>query len=406
MTGFHAEIVCGEWETGLWTDSEEDYNIILPIENIIRHPNYSISRGQMASQYVEADLALFMVNDDGLKETNEEIYPACLPKHDSQLSNAVHSGWSSPPPLKFLQTSLPAYEPYYRDFHKQWHYKMQGIKCQDPLKDIFFNQTYKYPTNSYYPPATICALEKFQSFCPTSGESGSPLMDTSGDGRFSVIGTMSFIKGCSQFSYNTLTGYQYSNLTQRSVNPLVYTKLSCYLPWIAEQYNMVYEGDIDPDCTTGTGDINEVTTEACRSSPVYSLVNNLLYSEDRVEATCIFPFTYDDMEMTSCLMGGIDNFTHPIFRCPVRSLRDRGASYLSKNDNGESEIFNGYCPTNSIGSSADGSNRVYEFSDSGPVFGPNGEYEVDPDNRDCGVGLPLFGICKNNCPGGDYCYIL
>ena len=79
----------------------------------------------MASQYVEGDLALFMVNDDGLKETNEEIYPACLPKPDSQLSNAVHSGWSSPPPLKFLQTSLPAYEPFYRDFHKQWHYKMQ-----------------------------------------------------------------------------------------------------------------------------------------------------------------------------------------------------------------------------------------------------------------------------------------
>ena len=72
MTGLHAEIVCGEWETGLWTDSEEDYNIILPIENIIRHPNYSIARGQMASQYVEEDLALFMVNDNGLKETNAE----------------------------------------------------------------------------------------------------------------------------------------------------------------------------------------------------------------------------------------------------------------------------------------------------------------------------------------------
>ena len=164
---------------------------------------------------------------------------------------------------------------------------------------------------------------------------------------------------------------------------------------------MVYEGDIDPNCTTGTGDINDVTTEACKSSSIVSLVNSI------IEATCIFPFTYDGMEMNSCLMGGIENFTHPIFRCPVRSLRNRGANYLSNNDNGESEVFTGYCPTNSIGSYVESSlfessHRVYEFSDSGPVFGPNGEYEVDPDNTDCVVGLPLFGICKNNCPGGEY----
>ena len=342
-----------------------------------------------------------MVNDDGLKDTSEEIYPACLPKHDSGLSNAVHSGWSSPPPLKFLQTSLPAYEPFYRQFHRQWHYRMKGIKCLDPSEDIYFNQTYKYPTNSYYPPATVCALETFQSFCPTSGESGSPLMDTSDDGKYSIVGTMSFIKGCSQFSYNKLVDYPLSNLTQRSTNPLVYSKLSCFLPWIAEQYNMVYEGDLDPDCTNGTGDINEVTTQTCRSSPVYSLTNNY-YSEDRVEATCIFPFMYDNMEMNTCLMGGIENFTHPIFRCPVRSLKTRGASYISSNENGDNEVFIGYCPTNSIGSYADGPHRVYEFNNEGPIYGPNGEYELDPDNNDCVVGLPLFGICKNNCPGGNF----
>ena len=165
---------------------------------------------------------------------------------------------------------------------------------------------------------------------------------------------------------------------------------------------MVYEGEIDPNCTTGTGDINEVATQTCRSSPVYSLSNNY-YSEDRVEATCIFPFMYDDMEINTCLMGGIENFTHPIFRCPVRALKTRGANYISSNDNGDNEVFIGYyCPTNSIGSYADGPHRVYEFNNEGPIYGPNGEYELDPDNNNCAVRLSPFGTCKNNCPGGNF----
>ena len=57
----------------------------------------------------------------------------------------------------------------------------------------------------------------------------------------------------------------------------------------------------------------------------------------------------------------------------------------------------------------------YIFNSEGPVFGPNGEYELDPDNEEClayiakvgeveniqvPIGLPVFGTCKNNCRGG------
>ena len=49
---------------------------------------------------------------------------------------------------------------------------------------------------------------------------------------------------------------------------------------------------------------------------------------------------------------------------------------------------------------------VNEFNDDGPVYGPNGELELDPDNYQCGSGRPVFATCKNNCPGGELCYQL
>ena len=50
---------------------------------------------------------------------------------------------------------------------------------------------------------------------------------------------------------------------------------------------------------------------------------------------------------------------------------------------------------------------MYEFNDDGPVYGPNGQWELDPDNDQCRFGTrPVFAICKNNCPGGELCYQL
>ena len=51
---------------------------------------------------------------------------------------------------------------------------------------------------------------------------------------------------------------------------------------------------------------------------------------------------------------------------------------------------------------------VYEWSEEGPVYGPNGELELDPDNQQCspeegewrGIRV-VFATCKNNCPGGE-----
>ena len=52
---------------------------------------------------------------------------------------------------------------------------------------------------------------------------------------------------------------------------------------------------------------------------------------------------------------------------------------------------------------------MYQFNEDGPVYGPNGEWELDPNNVDgCCTSTtsscyarPVFATCKNNCPGGE-----
>ena len=87
-----------------------------------------------------------------------------------------------------------AYEDFYFHFSKQWHYKMNITKCEDPKTHWATGEPLTYPSNSYYPPGTVCAVEREGEFCPTSGESGSPLMVTDQEGRLVAEGINSFIK--------------------------------------------------------------------------------------------------------------------------------------------------------------------------------------------------------------------
>ena len=53
---------------------------------------------------------------------------------------------------------------------------------------------------------------------------------------------------------------------------------------------------------------------------------------------------------------------------------------------------------------------MYEWNEEGPVYGPNGELELDPEldpyyscNGPNFYGTrPVFATCKNNCPGGEF----
>ena len=136
-----------------------------------------------------------------MSRTNN-IYPACLPSNNHLNTATLHSGWSKPPPLNFVEAVGVGYAEVIGEFSKQWHYLMKITKCEDPKTytdqenwgPIYTLNTLNYPANSYYPPGTVCAVEKERKFCPTSGESGSPLMVTNDEGRMVAEGIFSFIK--------------------------------------------------------------------------------------------------------------------------------------------------------------------------------------------------------------------
>ena len=135
--------------------------------------------------------------DDNFEEKSElhKIYPACLPTQAMTATNGIHSGWSTPPPRDYVESFVPAYLEVYHHFSKQWHYNMDIVTCRDPLDNFWSGVPLNYPTDSYYPPGTICATEIQNEFCPTSGESGSPLMVQDSQSRYVASGLKSFIKG-------------------------------------------------------------------------------------------------------------------------------------------------------------------------------------------------------------------
>merc|ERR1712223_467022 len=248
MDGRDAEILCGEWQTGAYgqTTSGEEYNVVLPIEEIVRSPNFDAKTLGPAGG---SNIAIFKVNDAQLQDSRKHrIYPACLPPRDKKFTEfGVHSGWTKPPSVAFIEKFAKGYNGTYGDFFKQWHYKMKiQEECADPTKMQAFGGTLKYPSNTYYPPATVCATDVTVQSCFSTGDSGSPLMVREEDRpmRYFIEGILSFVKGCEQFVFGDRGGTKYE-LLQNSENPAAYAKLSCHLPWIAEQYGMSYDAPED-----------------------------------------------------------------------------------------------------------------------------------------------------------------
>merc|ERR1711892_118020 len=247
-----AEILCGEWETGPTPPSlsGENKNIVLSILDIKRHPKFDPKIGPIAGN----DIVVFKVDDKKIRNNpnkRKNLNTVCfsnpslkkqveMENGDKVVRSGIHAGWAQPPPLNFLMQYAPAYVPLYREFFKQWHYRMNILeKCEDPKDSTFGPLT--CPSNTSYPAATICAKDFANTACFASGESGSPLMEKDGLDRFYALGLLSFVKG--------------RGCAISSTNPSAYTKLSCFLPWIAAQYGMDFKPEKDPDpgsCSMGT----------------------------------------------------------------------------------------------------------------------------------------------------------
>ena len=121
------------------------------------------------------------------------------------------------------------------------------------------------------------------------------------------------------------------------------------------------------------------------------------------------------MTHTECLTDQIEGFIRPIFRCPIRTVKGAGPQGTDYTDqhltgdggivpDGAADLGGFFCPTNAIGLLGLNSQGEieYEWAAPGPVRGPHGELELDPDNGLCGgASRAVFAVCKNNCPGGE-----
>ena len=394
MDGTDAEIICGEWQTGTTSQnaSGEEYNKVLPILEIVRSPAFDANNLGPGGG---ADIAVFKVDEASLQNSRRHrIFPACLPPRGrrSTPTSGVHSGWTKPPPLSFLQKFGSGFVPYYSDFFKQWHYSMDILeRCMDPTVSQLFGLDIRFPSDTYYPPATVCAKDVTAQSCFSTGDSGSPLMvrEEKRPQRFFIEGILSFVKGCELFTFGASTDDRTTfQLLQRSENPAIYTKLSCFLPWVAEQYGLSYEADHDETCSKGTGpaipfNSTHLYNATCRENQGSDL-NNIIHFQ---EYTCIFPFYYRGRgPYNECILFEEENFVYPVFRCPVRNITTKFPGTEINHFEESLELTDGYCIANCEPEQEDC------------------DQLLDPERDDCN---PLFRVkpfstCKNDCPGGEY----
>jgi len=386
----------------------ETRNIALDVVEIIRHPDWDPKPGE--GPFAGNDIAVFKVNDEKLKNggvQNYKLHPVCmsrkkrkeesrngrqLPHPDIETELGIQAGWSEPPPLSFLMSYAPVYAPLYRDFFKLWHYKMDIFEsCMDPQESVWGPM--KCPSNTAYPPGVMCAQDFSKQACFSPGESGSPLMVQDEYERFFAEGILSFVKGrgCDVFSNN----------------PNVYTKLSCFLPWVAEQYGLDYDPpnkEKDKQCTVGTAEtvskieeclkpesksIEENREEKCQNIPS-NLQEYLVGEQD-----CIFPFYYNGVLYDKCIVFTEGGFTYPAFRCPVKNIitKINGINSFTINiDRDVTEDQNKDCPSFAC--------QIFQTPWYCAVDPSNQTSDLDP-TKDCPIAEKRapFSVCKNNCPG-------
>jgi len=366
-----ADIVCGEWESGPvpMNVSNENYNVVLPIKEIVVHEGYDLMKGPINGD----DIAVFKVDSEKLEgAASNNIHPACMPgPNRRQPVSGVISGWAPPPPFYVFEKYYPYYVQNYGDLLKQWHYKMEILsKCRDPTYIKVYNRELKYPSNTFYPAGTVCAKE-FRRHCFTGGDSGSPLMvkDPERPSRYYVEGTFSFAKACELQKLGTAVSFFGIN----QENPSVFTNLYCYLPWIAKQFRLTYEYESevmkDKTCQRSTGSFDN-SNKTCREN---------LGDPFSEEKECIFPFYYNGELQTECALQTIDSaIVVPNFVCPVRNITTKINGINSFNFTANVRGFLEYCLD------ADGN--------------------LDPDEKNCSIleKVPPLVPCKNDCPGGNF----
>ena len=262
------QVVCGEFsieEAPEQLTPEEE--VVMEVSSFTNHPLYDPAKGPIGGY----DLAIFKVKDSPLRQygamSRRGIWPACFPKKSYMEAPSILAGWKDPRPsfLSYADDEEIARVYSLRNLQQRQTRMKLKAKCQDP-------KWMNIKEGSFYPAGTICAKDPSSSSCLVFGNSGSPLMRpyTGHPGRgpywYSWTGSLSMYYGCDQaLSINTGDS---DVVAHAGDNPGVFTQASCYLQWIADQYNMKLGPrlqEVAGECARSTGTLN-VTKQQCRTN--------------------------------------------------------------------------------------------------------------------------------------------
>merc|ERR550532_3296344 len=316
-------ISCGEWETGSTPRrfSGETYNVDLEIKDIVRHPDFKPEVGVEGG----SDIAVFKVLEaEEVAWSDYPINPICLPDPGrAAAKEGVQSGWSNPPPLYYFNQFGSGFLRFVADTFKQWHYKLNiEERCEEPRISEFAAQVIQHPSEAYYPPGLICAKDATLKFCPTAGDSGSPLMVWQDERRerYYIEGILSFLKSCERFTMeqtNTDTDDPIFSFDSFTESPIAYTKVSCFLPWIAQQFGLYFPPADDEACVSGNGEKPPFNSTHEYDSTCRTTVASDVYGDER---ECIFPFYWGDKLYDTCALYSPANLAVPLFICPTKNI--------------------------------------------------------------------------------------
>jgi len=179
-----------------------------------------------------------------------------------------------------------------------------------------------------------------------------------------------------------------SEFTSYSESPLAFTKLSCYLPWVAEQFGLSYDDQTveDETCVKGTGQRPPYDTK-CRQNKGTDLTAK--------EHPCIFPFYYKGKgPYNNCTLFDQQYFDVPVWRCPTRNVTTKfPGTNINHFEEDEKALSIGYCYDIHLAQQT--CNLTLEDG------GPDCQRVLIADDDSCPDYLRLkpFSSCKSDCPG-------
>ena len=187
------------------------------------------------------------------------------------------------------------------------------------------------------------------------------------------------------------TRFVFSSYTE---SPLAYTKMSCYLPWIAEQFGLSYEEQSTDDeaCVKGSGQKPPFNSTlqywqydaVCRNTKGTEL-NPIIAKEH----PCIFPFYYKDKRYDSCGLLEASNFIVPVWRCPTRNITTKYKDTDINHFKDDLDLRSGHCYDIEFANAT----CNWDLEDGGPGC----KRQLDPD-LECPshLVLPPFSTCKSD----------